>query len=165
MSRCATECRGVECELPVHLRENGVVSAAQPYLAKEFKASTGLMGLGAFFAYGLSLSALYAASGIGLGCPLRSLTGWECPLCGGTRMGAALLHGDVMAAFWFNPVVLIGLMVLGVLGILWVVEVLGGPRVRPPQALGDRLRRVHPTRWLIIGVALSVAYTVLRNIL
>lgn len=141
------------------------MSTSPPYVAGAFKASRGLLGLGAFFVYGLSLSALYAALGVGLGCPLRSLTGWDCPLCGGTRMGAALLRGDVAAAFGFNPVVLIGLVVLGVLGVLWIVEVLGGPRVRPPQALGERLRRVHPTRWLALGLALSAIYTVLRNLL
>lgn len=37
-------------------------------------------------------------------CPLYQLTGWECPFCGGQRMIHALLHGNVMAAFRFNPI-------------------------------------------------------------
>jgi len=39
-------------------------------------------------------------------CPLRALTGLECPLCGATRMTYELLHGDPAAAFALNPVLL-----------------------------------------------------------
>ena len=38
---------------------------------------------------------------LGLFCPFRALTGWDCPLCGGTRMGAALLTAT-FCAFGFN---------------------------------------------------------------
>ena len=137
---------------------------ASTHLAPEFRASRGLAYLGGFFAYGLGLSVLYATAGIGLPCPFRWVTGWECPLCGATRMGSALLQLDVAAAFAFNPVVLVGLMVLSVLGVLWTVEVLGGRRVRPPRRVGERLRRVHPTRWLVVGMTLAVLYTLLRNL-
>ena len=137
---------------------------ASTYLAPEFRASRGLAYLGGFFAYGLGLSVLYATAGIGLPCPFRWATGWECPLCGATRMGSALLRLDVAAAFALNPVVLVGLMVLSVLGVLWTVEVLGGPQVRPPRRVGERLRRVHPTRWLVAGMTLAVLYTLLRNL-
>lgn len=135
------------------------------YLAPPFQAKKALVGLGGFFAYGVSLSALYATTGIGLPCPFRLLTGWDCPLCGGTRMGRSLLELDVVGAFLYNPVVLVGLVVLGVLGVLWTVEVAGGPRFRPPTAIAERLRRVHPTRWLAIGLAAAVVYTLLRNLL
>jgi hypothetical protein len=80
-------------------------------------------------------------------------------------MGSALLHGDVVGAFAYNPVVLVGLVILGGLGVLWSVEVLGGPRVRPPAALAIRLRAVRPTGWLLIGLTAAVIYTVLRNLL
>jgi len=134
------------------------------YLAPEFKASTGLTYLGGFFAYGISLSALYAAAGIGLPCPFRWATGWDCPLCGSTRMGSSLLRLDVGAAWASNPFVLVALLVLGVLGVLWTMEVLGGPAARPPRRIADRLRRIHPTRWLTIGLVAAVVYTVLRNL-
>lgn len=139
-------------------------AVASTYLAPEFRASRGLAYLGGFFAYGLGLSVLHATVGIGLPCPFRWATGWECPLCGATRMGSALLQLDVAAAFAFNPVVLVGLVVLSVLGVLWTVEVLGGPRVRPPRRVGERLRRVHPTRWLVVGMTLAILYTLLRNL-
>ena len=136
-----------------------------PYRAKPFSARSALKYVGGFFATGLGLSAIYAATGAGAPCPFRMMTGWECPLCGGTRMGSALLHGDVATAFAFNPLAFIGLGVVTVLGLLWIIEALGGPKVRPPARIADRLVRVHPTRWLIVGVVVGVVYTVLRNLL
>lgn len=49
--------------------------------------------LGALALAGALLSAVYATTGLGVPCPLLALTGWRCPFCGGTRLGAALLHG------------------------------------------------------------------------
>lgn len=39
-------------------------------------------------------------------CAFRQLTGRPCPLCGGTHACAALVEGDVMAAWQANPGVL-----------------------------------------------------------
>jgi hypothetical protein len=102
---------------------------------RSFRATRAAGYVGAFFAGGLGLSALYATTGLGLPCPFRLLTGWDCPLCGGTRMGDALLHGDVPAAFGFNPLALLGLAILGVLGVVWAVEAVGGPAFRLPRPL------------------------------
>jgi Protein of unknown function (DUF2752) len=124
-----------------------------------------LAWLTGFAAVGVGLSALYAGTGRGLGCPFRTVTGWDCPFCGGTRLGGALLHGDLVSAFWFNPVVFVGLGVLSVLGLLWAVEVLGGPRVRLPDQVAGRLRGVRPNTWLLIAGVIAVGYTLLRNLL
>jgi hypothetical protein len=132
---------------------------------RSFRATRAAGYVGAFFAGGLGLSALYATTGLGLPCPFRLLTGWDCPLCGGTRMGDALLHGDVPAAFGFNPLALLGLALLGVLGVVWAVEAVGGPAFRLPRPLSERLRRVHPMRWLVIGLLVAVIYTIARNLL
>jgi hypothetical protein len=132
---------------------------------RSFRATRAAGYVGAFFAGGLGLSALYATTGLGLPCPFRLLTGWDCPLCGGTRMGDALLHGDVPAAFGFNPLALLGLALLGVLGVVWAVEAVGGPAFRLPLPLSERLRRVHPMRWLVIGLLVAVIYTIARNLL
>ncbi|HTF40968.1 MAG TPA: DUF2752 domain-containing protein [Propionibacteriaceae bacterium] len=132
---------------------------------RSFRATRAAGYVGVFFAGGLALSALYAASGLGLPCPFRLLTGWDCPLCGGTRMGDALLHGDVPAAFGFNPLALVGLVILGVLGVVWTVEAVGGPAFRMPRPLSERLRRVHPMQWLVIGLLVALIYTVVRNLL
>ena len=80
-------------------------------------------------------------------------------------MGAALLHGDVQSAFMLNPLALIGLLILGVLGSLWVVEAAGGPAARLPRPLAERLRRVRANQWLVVGLAVAVVYTLVRNLL
>ncbi|GAB2815546.1 DUF2752 domain-containing protein [Lentzea nigeriaca] len=49
-------------------------------------------------------------------CPIKWLTGFNCPGCGATRMVHALLHGDVVGAFHYNAV----LLVLGVPLFLWL---------------------------------------------
>jgi len=42
-------------------------------------------------------------------CPFRALTGLTCPGCGSTRGLHALVHGDLIAAFKFNPLLVISL--------------------------------------------------------
>ena len=132
--------------------------------ARAVPTRPGLAIIAGILAGGLGLSAVYATTGIGLPCPLLALTGWSCPLCGATRMGSALLHGDLGAAFAFNPLALIGVAVLAVLAGLWAVEAAGGPAVRPPRALADWARRVGLSRWLVIGLVAATAYAVLRNL-
>ena len=48
-------------------------------------------------------------SGFFPACPFRALTGFTCPGCGGTRGLHCLLHGDVVAAFEFNPLLILSL--------------------------------------------------------
>lgn len=120
--------------------------------------------LGGFGAFGLSVTSLYAFAGIGLPCPFRMVTGWDCPLCGGTRMGRALLELDIAAAFAFNPVVLIGLVVLTLLGVAWTVEAIGGPALRPPRQVTEFLGKISANQGLIIGLAAATIYTFARNL-
>src|SRR5215207_5659023 len=129
-----------------------------------FRPGTGLKWIGGFFAYGLGMTVLYASTGVGLPCPFRMVTGWNCPLCGGTRMGDALLHLDIGAAFAYNPMALVGLLVLAALGVLWTVQLTGGPAVRLPKRVRDRLTAVRRTTWLTAGVVGMVGYTILRNL-
>lgn len=42
-------------------------------------------------------------------CPFRWLTGFTCPGCGSTRGMHQLLHGNVVAAFQLNPLLLLAL--------------------------------------------------------
>lgn len=39
-------------------------------------------------------------------CTFKLLTGYDCPGCGSQRMIHALLHGDLLAAWRFNPFLL-----------------------------------------------------------
>jgi Protein of unknown function (DUF2752) len=125
---------------------------------------SGLAVVGGLFAGGLALSALFATTGIGVPCPFLGLTGWQCPLCGGTRMGVALLHGDLAAAYAFNPVVLVALTGLGAVPMAWAVEFAGGPAVRPPHRVARRLQQVPAMAWLLLALLVAVGYTVLRNL-
>ena len=132
---------------------------------RPFEAVGGLRWLTGYALFGLGVSTLYATTGIGFPCPFRELTGWECPFCGGTRLGSSLLHGDIAAAFGYNPVVFISLIVGLVVAALWLVEVLGGPTVRPPMRWRAAARRIGPTRWWIVAGLLATIYVVLRNLL
>lgn len=42
-------------------------------------------------------------------CPSKLITGLDCPACGVQRALHAALHGDIGAAWHFNPFLLIGL--------------------------------------------------------
>jgi len=46
-------------------------------------------------------------------CPLHTFTGLFCAGCGSTRALHQLLHGNVAAAFRFNPLLVLSLPVLG----------------------------------------------------
>lgn len=48
-------------------------------------------------------------SGFFPACPFRALTGFTCPACGSTRGLHRLLHGDVVGAFQFNPLLILAL--------------------------------------------------------
>jgi hypothetical protein len=48
-------------------------------------------------------------SGFFPACPFRALTGFTCPGCGSTRGLHRLVHGDVVAAFELNPLMVLSL--------------------------------------------------------
>ena len=80
-------------------------------------------------------------------------------------MGSALLHLEIGAAFAFNPLAMVALVVVGSLGVAWTVQLAGGPALRPPTAMRERFAAVRGTWWLVAGLAVLVGYTVLRNVL
>ena len=89
-------------------------------MGAELLAQAGLAGeserwqsLALLAAGSVALAVLYvfdpATSGIYPGCPFRALTGWLCPGCGTLRGLHELLHGNLAAAFRFNPLMLLSL--------------------------------------------------------
>jgi hypothetical protein len=125
-----------------------------------------VLGLAATGVGGFGLAAVYQLSGgqIGIPCLLHATTGLNCPLCGSTRMAAALLHGDLNAAWHFNPVVLVLGPLIGVaVGyqlLAWSLESLRLvrlPRLRMSPRAVD---------WTVKGlIALLLVYGVARNLI
>lgn len=107
---------------------------------------------------------LYASTGVGVPCLFRTMTGWDCPLCGSTRLGAALLHGHLAEAFTWNPAVFLALGVLALLTTVWTVQGLTGAVAPRLRRLSVWLGRVSAQRWLLASVGLAVVYTVFRNL-
>ena len=68
-----------------------------------------------------------------LACPLRTLTGVPCPLCGMTRSVVAAMHGHLFESLRFNPA--------GFLVVLLAVALL----------TGLRLDRVRIPPWIIVA--------------
>ena len=66
-----------------------------------------------------------------LACPLRTLTGVPCPLCGMTRAVVAAMHGHLLESLRFNPA--------GVLVVLLAFALIAGLR----------LDRVRVTPWVV----------------
>lgn len=66
-------------------------------------------------------------------CPLHSLTGLDCPTCGGLRAAHLLLHGQVRAAFALNPLLF---FLFPVAGLFLIRPALARPRWIPWAALG-----------------------------
>ena len=75
-------------------------------------------------------------------CPLRTITGIPCPMCGMTRGVTALVHGDFAHALLMNPASYLAVALAILLLVQWRT------RRRRDPGLGDRHRpRVH------VGVA------------
>ena len=109
-----------------------------------------LLGLGLGYALWVRLTEL------AIPCPFRAVTGRLCPGCGVTRMCLALLRWDWPAAWNANPVLLLMLPVLAVLGVRLAVRY-----VREGSAIGPKWESV--LLWAM--TALLIAWGVARNLL
>ena len=97
-----------------------------------------------------------ARGGPFLPCPLHTVTGWWCPLCGATRGVHAMLHLDVAAALSAcaadrrgAPAAAVGVGGVG-------LPAVGGPTIASPWRL---------PRWCgLAGLAALVAFGVARNL-
>ena len=87
-------------------------------------------------------------------CFLHAWTGLDCPGCGGLHAMHQLLHGHLLAAFAFNPL----LVLLLPLGLWWFVNWTAENYFHRPLP--------HPfrsARWPWVLAGLVVAFGVLRN--
>lgn len=87
-------------------------------------------------------------------CMMLTITGYQCPGCGSQRMMHALMHGDISAAWGFNPFLM---CMLPVLALMFFSSL---TRLRFPKlySIVNSLPVI-----IAIGVAL-LAWTILRNI-
>ena len=85
-------------------------------------------------------------------CP-SALLGMACPGCGGLRGTYELVHGDVAAAWSYNPLVVLGAPLLLALLVRWTRDAAVG---RTPWS---------PPTWVAVsGGVLLIAFWVLRNV-
>jgi hypothetical protein len=91
-------------------------------------------------------------------CLFRHVTGLPCPTCGGTRAAEGFLHGDVGAAFSWNPL----LSTFAVLALAVLVCRVATGR-SPTLGLGARGRR---TAWIATAVLFfgNWAYLLARGV-
>ncbi len=95
-----------------------------------------------------------ASSGFAPKCPVYTVSGFLCPGCGSQRMLHSLLHGDLRAAWEYNPFLLLAMPVIA----LYIFS--AATRRRFPT-LYARLNSL-PAIGLIC--AAIVLWTILRNI-
>ena len=93
------------------------------------------------------------------GCAFKELTGRPCSFCGSTRAAIAVAHGDLAAAFQFNPLAcLLGAAVV-VWFALWLIDRLRGTTLR--EWVAQRASRA----WLAIllsAIGLNWVYVAWR---
>ena len=112
--------------LPVRFRVVGAIAARggmQEVAVRDLRMPAALM-LGAGFARG------FMAHPPGLACPLRTLTGIPCPLCGMTTSVTATTHLHLGAAMAANPAGVVAVIIA--IGVLFAGAV---ERVRLPTLL------------------------------
>ncbi len=130
-------------------------SNEQPIPARDALVRVGSLG-----AAGLGLGAVHLLTGLGIPCPFRALTGWLCPLCGGTHMADALIRGDLAAAWLANPLALVVAVLVGVRSVGWMVEVAHDPRAPSRRWVPVALRPYS----FAVTLLTCVAYVLLRNV-
>ena len=68
-----------------------------------------LKSLGILLIVGTAYLIFFRVFGFGIPCPVKLITGFDCPSCGITRMIVSISRLDFVKAFNFNPVLFITL--------------------------------------------------------
>ena len=82
-------------------------------------------------------------------CPIKTITGLDCPGCGITRMFVALFYGNIYQAFRYNPLVFIELPIIFILLVLYKFK--------------KEYRKVINIIFIVLLI-ITIVYGVLRNI-
>lgn len=110
-----------------------------------------LMILAVGIAYGLFV--IY--TGLGIPCPVNTITGYQCPGCGVSRMCMALLKLDVNSAYHYNKVLFLLLPIL--------LAVFSYQTYRYIRYDDVKLTKVQ-SAILYIALALLVIWGIMRNL-
>jgi hypothetical protein len=158
--RRRTIARGIPSDVPADVPSDSS-SDVPSDIPSNVPSDATLLGVAVVGAAGLVLAAIADATGgaVGFPCLLRATTGLACPFCGATRMGAALLRGDLGAALRLNAPVLVAGLVVGYLWVTWVLERLGVAHIPRPRLAPRARRLLVPTL-----VTLALTFTVVRNL-
>jgi hypothetical protein len=87
-------------------------------------------------------------------CPFRMLTGFTCPGCGSTRGLHRLLHGDIVSALEFNPLMVLSLPFLLYALVRYTAAAVSG---RPLQRHNIDAKYI----WVLFGIIMS--FWIFRN--
>jgi uncharacterized protein DUF2752 len=87
-------------------------------------------------------------------CPFRTLTGFTCPGCGSSRGLHRLLHGDIVSALEFNPLMVLLLPFLLYSLVRYTAAAVSG---RPLQRHNLDAKYI----WMLFGVIMS--FWIFRN--
>ena len=87
-------------------------------------------------------------------CPMKVLTGFDCPGCGSQRMLHALLHADFVGAWHANPFLL---LMIPYIALVIVASAL-------PHRFPRLSRFVNSPAAILTFLLLAIAWTILRNI-
>ena len=91
-------------------------------------------------------------------CPVYTLTGYKCPGCGSQRAFYHLFHGNISAAFTYNPLMM---LILPYIFSGIYLEYIDGKT--NPRTLC--LRNLLFNKWAALVLAVIIAgYTIMRNI-
>lgn len=99
-----------------------------------------------------------AETGVFPRCPFLMLTGLKCPGCGSQRAIHALLHGDIIRAWDYNPLLIIAVPYI----ILGFIAELSFRRSRLMRTVRDRLYSGRAV-WIVLTVI--IIYWIGRNVL
>ncbi len=129
---------------------------------REITPRQALRAVAATCATGLALGGVYLLAGVGIPCPFLALTGWQCPFCGGTRLVAALMSGQIARAWSFNPLLLVVGVGLAIRSAGWLVDLARGRGDRPSVRW---LPRRMTEQWVAVAGGVGVVYVVARHFL
>lgn len=119
------------------------------------RAHSVLAGILTVLGIGLAYYVFYRATGLGIPCPIRLVTGRLCPGCGMTRAMAALLQGNLSEACRQNRLVPI---------VIPVLIVYGGIKAVQYVRRGESDYAVWEIVLLTMLAVAAIAYGIIRNL-